>query len=58
MIHRAESGHPGGSLSVSSILLCLYEKILNYNPKDPFQIANRQKILLKLREQKRLMNKL
>ena len=45
MIHRAESGHPGGSLSVSSILLCLYEKILNFNPKNPDD-PNRDRLIL------------
>jgi transketolase len=35
MIHRAGSGHTGGSLSCAEILTVLYEKILNINPKDP-----------------------
>jgi transketolase len=35
MIHRAGSGHTGGSLSCAEILTVLYEKILKINPKDP-----------------------
>ena len=35
MITDAKSGHPGGSLSCTDILICLYGKILNHNPKDP-----------------------
>jgi transketolase len=32
MIHRAKSGHPGGSLSVIDILSVLYFKCLKHNP--------------------------
>lgn len=36
MIYQAGSGHPGGSLSVTDILVALYfGNILKYNPKDP-----------------------
>jgi len=35
MITKANSGHPGGSLSSTEILTCLYEKILVHNPKNP-----------------------
>lgn len=35
MIHSAKSGHPGGSLSCIDILIVLYYKIMNVNPKDP-----------------------
>ena len=27
MIYKAQSGHPGGSLSVTDILVCLYNRI-------------------------------
>lgn len=36
MIYQAGSGHPGGSLSVTDILVALYfGNILKYDPKDP-----------------------
>jgi len=42
MIHRAQSGHPGGSLSAIDLLTCIYFAkdsqglpFLNHNPKDP-----------------------
>ena len=38
MIHRAGSGHPGGSLSVLDILIILYYKVMRidpYNYRDP-----------------------
>lgn len=38
MISKANSGHPGGSLSSTDILVCLYNKIMNHfpgNPEDP-----------------------
>jgi transketolase len=35
MIYKANSGHPGGSLSCSDIMVALYGKILKYNPDDP-----------------------
>lgn len=35
MIHKAKSGHPGGSLSSADILTALYFDELNINPKDP-----------------------
>lgn len=35
MIHRAGSGHPGGSLSAVEILLALYFGEMNHNPKEP-----------------------
>lgn len=35
MTHKAQSGHPGGSLSCIDILTCLYFKFLKHNPKDP-----------------------
>jgi len=35
MIHRAQSGHPGGSLSEADILAALYFYKLKVNPKKP-----------------------
>ena len=33
-VYRAESGHPGGSLSISDILTVLYFNVLNIDPKN------------------------
>jgi transketolase len=35
MLARAGSGHPGGSLSSTDILTCLYYAVMRHNPKDP-----------------------
>ncbi len=35
MITHAQSGHPGGSLSCTDILTCLYQKVLNHFPSCP-----------------------
>ena len=35
MIHAAQSGHPGGSLSATDILVALYFHFLNLDPKNP-----------------------
>ena len=35
MIGRAGSGHPGGSLSATDIVTCLYFNILRYDPVNP-----------------------
>ncbi len=35
MIHSAQSGHPGGSLSATDILAALYFDILNIRPEEP-----------------------
>jgi transketolase len=35
MLARAGSGHPGGSLSSTDILTCLYYYVMRHNPKDP-----------------------
>lgn len=35
MLHLAKSGHPGGSLSALEILMTLYYKTANINPKNP-----------------------
>ncbi|MDD3741902.1 MAG: transketolase [Bacteroidales bacterium] len=33
MIHAKNSGHPGGSLGVTDLLVCLYFEIMEHNPK-------------------------
>jgi len=35
MIHQAQSGHPGGSLSATDIMAALYFDILNIRPDEP-----------------------
>jgi transketolase len=35
MITKSQSGHPGGSLSATDILVCLYRKVMKNNPSDP-----------------------
>lgn len=35
MIHRAGSGHPGGSLSCVEILVCLYRRVMRHDPANP-----------------------
>lgn len=35
MIHLAGSGHPGGSLSVTDILVVLYGAVMKYDPQNP-----------------------
>ena len=35
MTYRANSGHPGGSLSATDIITALYFHMLRHNPKDP-----------------------
>lgn len=35
MLGKAGSGHPGGSLSSTEIITCLYFEVLRHNPKDP-----------------------
>ncbi|MBI5631219.1 MAG: transketolase [Elusimicrobia bacterium] len=35
MIEAAGSGHPGGSLSIIDVLVVLYAKFLNHDPKNP-----------------------
>jgi len=34
-IYSAQSGHPGGSLSICDILSVLYNKVMNINPENP-----------------------
>lgn len=35
MLANAGSGHPGGSLSATDIIACLYFEVMHYNAKDP-----------------------
>ncbi|MCC8139917.1 MAG: transketolase [Lachnospiraceae bacterium] len=35
MIYEAQSGHPGGSLSIADIVACLYFREMNVDPKNP-----------------------
>ena len=35
MLAKAGSGHPGGSLSSTDIITCLYFSVIQHNPKDP-----------------------
>ncbi|CAB3289006.1 Putative transketolase N-terminal section [Methanocaldococcus lauensis] len=37
MVGLAKSGHPGGSLSATDIIVALYFKIMNYDPKNPYK---------------------
>ncbi|MBM3248379.1 MAG: transketolase, partial [Candidatus Omnitrophica bacterium] len=35
MLAKAGSGHPGGSLSSTDIMTCLYFSVLRHDPKNP-----------------------
>ena len=35
MIHKAGSGHPGGSLSAAELVTALYFEVMKVDPKDP-----------------------
>ncbi len=35
MLHRAKSGHTGGSLSAADIITALYFRVMNHRPEDP-----------------------
>ena len=35
MLANAGSGHPGGSLSSTEVVTCLYFEVMKHNPKDP-----------------------
>ncbi len=45
IIHRAGSGHPGGSFSAADIMTALYFGVMKYDPKNP-RDANRDRFLL------------
>ena len=44
-IHAAKSGHPGGSLSVTDILVALYFNVMNVDPENP-KMEGRDKLVL------------
>ena len=35
MIYKAQSGHPGGSLSAADIMAALYFHVMNVDPENP-----------------------
>jgi transketolase len=37
MVGLAKSGHPGGSLSATDVIVALYFKVMDYNPKNPYK---------------------
>ncbi len=45
MIYRAQSGHPGGSLSIADIMSVLYFYVLKLDPKNP-DWSNRDRFIL------------
>ena len=45
MIYEAQSGHPGGSLSIADIVACLYFREMNVDPKNP-RWADRDRFVL------------
>lgn len=45
MVSAANSGHPGGSLSIADILSVLYFHEMNIDPKNP-KMANRDRLIL------------
>lgn len=44
-VHKAGSGHPGGSLSAADIVTALYFKVMNIDPKNP-SMEGRDKFIL------------
>ncbi|MGM9551548.1 MAG: transketolase [Clostridia bacterium] len=44
-IYNAQSGHPGGSLSICDILSVLYFEVMNVDPKNP-KMADRDRFVL------------
>lgn len=47
MVHRANSGHVGGSLSATEILVALYEAIMRHDPRNPRWSARDRFVLSK-----------
>ncbi len=45
MVYHAKSGHPGGSLSCVEMLLSLYYRVMNVDPKNP-KLENRDRFVL------------
>ncbi len=41
MIYKAQSGHPGGSLSAADFVTACYFKYMNLDPKDPLLAGSR-----------------
>ena len=44
-VYNAQSGHPGGSLSVADVLTLLYFEVMNFDPKNP-KMADRDRLVL------------
>ena len=44
-VYNAQSGHPGGSLSVADVLTLLYFEVMNIDPKNP-KMADRDRLVL------------
>ena len=44
-VHKAGSGHPGGSLSAADIVTALYFKVMNIDPANP-RMEGRDKFIL------------
>ena len=44
-VYNAQSGHPGGSLSVADVLTYLYFEVMNVDPKNP-KMADRDRLVL------------
>lgn len=44
-VYNAQSGHPGGSLSVADVLTLLYFEVMNVDPKNP-KMADRDRLVL------------
>ena len=45
MTHKAQSGHPGGSMSMAELLVALYATRLRVDPKEPKK-ATRDRFIL------------
>jgi transketolase len=45
MIYKAGSGHPGGSLSATEMMVALFFNIMNHNPRNP-EDKNRDRFIL------------
>lgn len=44
-VYSAQSGHPGGSLSIADLLALLYFEVMNVDPKDP-KMSDRDRLVL------------
>lgn len=44
-VYNAQSGHPGGSLSIADLLTLLYFEVMNVDPKNP-KMADRDRLVL------------